>query len=295
MVDDELHRQAERRPGGTTLLPRKRAGSSSPDRRQRSPARRSHAASRLQDGERSDLDRGRTRPDHVRATAAPSPAGGWQGSAHAASTSGRSRCAKPPGAGRVQMDAVGVEPVLPLPGRVPVGNHDLRPPCRLGADRRVDRAVVLAHLVQRRPDDVLDTLGGERLEQRLHVVLVLVDVVVVADVDDHDRAERAVRSSVDDVEHGRRADALVRAAELDEPPADPELPVHVEALAEVLLGVRDVVEHLGRRVPEDRDPGRGRGRGQRGRRPDAPLAISSGTTTRRQNVPANERPTRRPW
>src|SRR5439155_121775 len=126
---------------------------------------------------------------------------------------------EPPGAGRVQMDAVGVEPVLALACTVPVPYHNLRPASRLGPDRRIDVAVVVAHLVQVRPDDVLDALADQRFDHRLHVSRVLVDVVVVAHVDDDDRPELTFPGGTHDVQHGRRPYSLVWTAHLNEPSA----------------------------------------------------------------------------
>ena len=144
--------------------------------------------------ERADPGRRRRGPDHVRAC------GRFHWRRLARVTAGRkhdrrSRWTSPQAPAESRWMPSGFHHACPWPAAFQSATTICGHFAALGPDRRVDRAVVLAYLVHRRPDHVLDALGDERLHHRLHVALVLVDVVVVPDVDHHDRAERPGRAA----------------------------------------------------------------------------------------------------
>ena len=138
---DELHREAERSPGGAALPSGHEAACRCAAERRRGlcvrPAKR-----RFPGRVAADPDPGGGRPDHERRSRGPN----GRRLARVAARGEDERPQQPrepPRAGRVQMDAVGVEPVLSLAGGVPVGDHDLRPLCSLGPDAGIDVAVVV--------------------------------------------------------------------------------------------------------------------------------------------------------
>ena len=150
-----------------------------------------------------------------------------------------------------------VEPVVDEPLRlrgahvVPVGDLDLRPALRRGADRRVRRAVERALLLHRDPDHGGDALADECLHDAVDVVPVLGRRVVVADVDHDDAPERLGRLR-HEREDALRAVALVGASRLGEPPADLRVDLQVEAAGERLPGGRLVGDRRRHRVAEQR-------------------------------------------
>src|SRR6188472_376348 len=150
-----------------------------------------------------------------------------------------------------------VEPVVDEPPRlgragvVPVGDLDLRPALRRGANRRIRRAVERARLLHRDPDHGGDALADERLHDAVDVVAVLGGRVVVAHVDHDDAAER-LRRLRHEREDALRPVALVRAAGLGEPPAHLRVDLQIEAAGEGLSGGRLVRDRGRHRVAEQR-------------------------------------------